>query len=134
MGGSSTEPAELAASAWAHTPRLPIEHALMTQAAAAGALEVVATRLEWTDVGNWESFIQGSDAEPDPAVAILDSVRCAVVRADPDRPPQRYVLFGLDNVLVVDCGDVVLLAHRGRAQEMKSVVDALIDRGWNDLL
>jgi mannose-1-phosphate guanylyltransferase len=125
---------ELDATAWAAAPRLAIEHALMTAAAEAGALKVVATRLEWTDVGNWESFVQGRRPDEDPAVALLDAARCVVVRADRGQQRRRYVLFGLDDILVADCGDVVLVAARSRAQEIKNVVDALAHRGWKDLL
>ncbi|MFD9584882.1 mannose-1-phosphate guanylyltransferase [Streptomyces sp. NPDC059980] len=125
---------ELDAAAWAAVPRLAIEHALMTPAAAAGALEVVAARLKWTDVGNWESFLQSSHPDgDDPLVASLDSVECAVVHTDPEQR-RRYVLFGVDGILVADCGDVVLVAPRSRAQELKNVVGALADRGWKDLL
>jgi hypothetical protein len=43
-------------------------------------------------------------------------------------------LLGVDDVVVVDTADVLLVAHRSRAQEVKAFVDQLAADGRTDLL
>ena len=47
---------------------------------------------------------------------------------------RQIVVLGLDDVVVVDTDDVVLVTTRARAQQVKAAVDAVRDRGRDDLL
>ena len=43
-------------------------------------------------------------------------------------------VLGLDDVVIVDTPDALLVTTRARAQQVKSIVDAVRERGLDELL
>jgi hypothetical protein len=60
----------------------------------------------------------------------LDSANCAVW-SDTDRV---IAVVGLEDVVVVDTPDAVLVAHRGKAQDVRRIVDLLRRLERHDLV
>ncbi|MBA3416262.1 MAG: mannose-1-phosphate guanylyltransferase [Chloroflexia bacterium] len=111
---------------WASLPVSTIDEGVLEPAAAAGRVAVVPADLGWSDVGDWHGL--GELIERD---ALGNSVRGdliqietreSIVWSETGRP---VALLGLDNVVVVDTADVLLVSARGRAQEVRHLVDRL---------
>lgn len=88
-------------------------------------LVVIPSEIGWSDVGSWDEVARLHGTEPDPAVVEVDARNNFV------HPHGRrvYGLVGVEDLLVVDTADALLVARRGRSQEVKQVVDRLRDAG-----
>jgi mannose-1-phosphate guanylyltransferase len=98
------------------------------------SFEVVETDCGWDDIGSFDALERvlprderGNIRRGD--VRQMDGVGNIVVSAG-GRP---VVLFGVDNNVIVDAGDVVLIYPKGAGQEIRDVVD-LMEREKPDLL
>ncbi|MGA2409161.1 MAG: sugar phosphate nucleotidyltransferase [Candidatus Binataceae bacterium] len=99
---------------------------------AAGILGVRAG-FRWHDVGSWEGLWEamrgdGADVITGNALAIGSN---GVLARGGDR---LMVLLGVDDLVAVDAGDVVLIARRSRSQEIRGVIDELKRRGLSRYL
>jgi mannose-1-phosphate guanylyltransferase/mannose-6-phosphate isomerase len=86
---------------------------------------VVPADLGWSDVGSWSALweLGGKDASGNVAVGdvLLESARNCYVRSD----GVLTAVVGLQDVVVVVTGDVVLAMHRDQSQDVKKVVERL---------
>jgi mannose-1-phosphate guanylyltransferase len=123
---------------WPGLTRIAIDHAVAEPAADAGHVVVVPAPFAWDDVGDFASLAALlPPAEGDAGLRVLGSAddvtaidASGVVVAAGGR---RVVVVGLEDVVVVDTPDAVLVTTRSRAQDVKSVVDALKAQGRSDL-
>jgi mannose-1-phosphate guanylyltransferase/mannose-6-phosphate isomerase len=100
------------------------------------AVYVVPCECGWSDVGSWSSLYDLRSRDHDGAQNLREGQTLAIdcrrtfISAQGGR---MVVGLGLSDCLVVDAGDVVLVAHRDRAQDVKRIVDALKDEGKEGL-
>lgn len=116
---------------YAQLPALSIDHAVMER------LEELATvplDCGWSDLGSWQALADelpadghGNAVRGD--VVVIDSSGC-LLWADEG----EIAALGLEDLVVVRTGDVVLVAPRERSQEVRRIVEALRDRGRDELL
>ncbi len=83
---------------------------------------------DWDDVGSWISvgkYLQQDDASnaANTALSAQDSSRNIVFSAN----GKHVALVGVDDLIVVDTGDALLVAHRDQADKIKNVVAKLPD-------
>lgn len=98
-------------------------------------MAVVPADFGWCDLGSWNALQElyqvddGHNTCCGDDIIILDSHNCVVRQTN-----KSLVLYGVDNLLVVETDDVVFITDRDRAQDIRTVVDTLhqIDRA--DLL
>ncbi len=101
------------------------------------AVHVVPCECGWSDVGSWSSLYDLRSKEHDGAQNLTEGQTLAIdcrrtfISAQGGR---MVVGLGLSDCLVVDAGDVVLVAHRDRAQDVRKIVDALKEDGQEDLI
>jgi mannose-1-phosphate guanylyltransferase/mannose-6-phosphate isomerase len=103
-------------------PTIGFDHAVMERTRA-GA--VVPLDCEWNDLGSWAAIADTEDADSSGnahrGAAVLIESRGNYVRSD--KP--LVALVGVSNLVVVATDDAVLVADRGRTQEVKRVVSEL---------
>lgn len=93
----------------------------------------VRARFRWHDVGSWEGLWQavgrgkGNIARGN--VLALDSDRF-LAHSD----SRLMVLFGVSDIIAVDTGDALLIAHRSQSPEIKRVTEELARRGMKRYL
>jgi mannose-1-phosphate guanylyltransferase / mannose-6-phosphate isomerase len=118
----TTEPMHFPLEAFRAIQDISFDYAVMERAPRRA---VVKATFDWNDIGSWKSLSELST--PDgagnsvhgPAV-LVDSEGCFV------QSTGRMVgVVGARDLVVVDTGDAVLVAHRDRAQGVKQVVEAL---------
>jgi mannose-1-phosphate guanylyltransferase len=121
---------------WPTLKKISVDYAVMEGAAAEGLVATVPGSFGWNDVGDFHTLgdvlpadargnvvLDADDAKGD--VVLHDSADVVVV------PGSRRLVaaVGLTDIIIVDTDDAVLVCSRGRAQEVKAVVDALRERG-----
>jgi mannose-1-phosphate guanylyltransferase / mannose-6-phosphate isomerase len=119
--------------AFAKAPSNSIDYAVMENTPHAA---VVPVEMGWSDVGTWDALWQVGDHAKDPAgnlaigdVILEDSKNCYV------RAEQGLVTtLGVDDLIVVATGDVVMVAKRDRAQDVKKIIARLEKDGRSELV
>jgi mannose-1-phosphate guanylyltransferase len=131
--------AEVVAQVWPGLEKIAIDHAVAEPVAAEGGVAVVPGTFGWDDVGDFNSLAallpsdddSGSKVLGDPAdVVRVQSAGSGVVPGG-DR---LVTLLGIDDVVVVDTPDALLVTTRARAQQVRSMVDAVRAQGREVLL
>jgi mannose-1-phosphate guanylyltransferase len=121
---------------WPSLPKISVDYAVMEGAAEAGLVGTVPGDFGWNDVGDFDTL---------GAVLPADQAGNVTVSPDSDKPDillkdttgtvvvlhtDRVVaVLGMHDVIVVDTPDALLICPRGRAQDVKSLVEALKERG-----
>ena len=83
---------------------------------------------DWDDVGSWISvgkYLKQDEASnaSNTALSALESARNIVFSAN----GKHVALVGVDDLIVVDTGDALLVAHRDQADKIKNIVAKLPD-------
>jgi mannose-1-phosphate guanylyltransferase len=123
---------EVLAREYEALPRRSIDHAIMEQA---GQVFAVQAPYRWDDVGAWLALerLNPQDAEGNTILARhlgLDTSGCVVV-AEPGR---LIATVGVKDLLIVQDGETVLVAAKDREGDIKKLVEALRQRGWEEHL
>ncbi|MGQ3091326.1 MAG: mannose-1-phosphate guanylyltransferase/mannose-6-phosphate isomerase [Methylophilus sp.] len=116
-------------ASFAASPSDSIDYAVMEKTKLAA---IVPASMGWNDVGSWTALkeVQANDADGNATRGdvFLKDVKNTLVRAE-----SRFVAaVGVDDLLIVETGDAVLVAHRDRAQDVKSIVDHLKASGRSE--
>lgn len=117
---------------YAALPAVSIDHGVMEKA---GRVAVVPGDFGWSDVGSWMSAWElaprdGAGNATFGDVVTVDAKGCYVRAAD----GRTVAVVGLDDVVVVDTPDALLVVPRGRAQDVRAVIEALRRRGGDKVL
>jgi mannose-1-phosphate guanylyltransferase len=93
----------------------------------------VRARFRWHDVGSWEGLWQavgGGGCEVTRGnVLAMDSERY-LAHSD----SRLMVLFGVSDLIAIDTGDALLIAHRSQSPEIRRVTEELARRGMHRYL
>lgn len=93
-------------------------------------LVVIPSDIGWSDVGSWDEVARLRETAGPPSPAVVEVGGGAqgsnFVQTHGDK---IYGLVGVDDLLVVDTADALLVARRGRSQEVKKVVEVLQNLG-----
>lgn len=103
-------------------PNVAIDVAVMEKTTLGSVLPL---RAGWSDVGSWSALWDTADRDDDGNVirgrVITEHSRNCYLRSE-----NRLVVgLGVEDLIVVETDDAVLIAHRNRAQQVKTVVQRL---------
>jgi mannose-1-phosphate guanylyltransferase len=122
--------------AYATMPSKSIDVAVLERAPDVRVIEI---GYRWSDVGSWDALddlltpgaaghrAAGAGAS---ALTSIDSRGCVVHNSE----KHDIALVGVDDLIVVHTADATLICKRGRAEDVKRVVDELARRGRGELL
>ena len=111
---------------WSGLKSQTIDYGIMEHAEKVAVLP--AGGLGWSDVGAWDSLFEVLMPDANGNVAVntehieIDSHHTLVYSANNGR---LMVTIGMDNVIVVDSGDVLLVCKADQAQRVRDVVEKL---------
>ena len=109
-------------AAFARSPAISIDYALMEKTRAAAVVPVAMT---WSDLGSWSALHEaGAAGEANNAIAgdvIAVDAKNSVIHAT----GRLVAAVGIDNLIVAETPDAVLVAERDAAQRIKQVVSRL---------
>ncbi|MEB3263232.1 MAG: mannose-1-phosphate guanylyltransferase/mannose-6-phosphate isomerase, partial [Synechococcus sp.] len=119
---SDLEFLRLEREAFAGCPNVAIDVAVMEKTPLGTVLPLAAG---WSDVGSWSALWETADQDGEGNVlrgrVISEGSRNCYLRSE-----HRLVVgLGVEDLVVVETDDVVLVAHRDRAQDVKGVVGLL---------
>jgi mannose-1-phosphate guanylyltransferase len=132
---------EVMNATWPGLEKIAIDHAVAEPVAAQGGVAVVPSTFGWDDIGDFNSLAALLPAVGDSGNKIAGD-QSHVLRIEtggnvivPGANSERVIaLLGVNDLVVVDTDDALLVTTRSRAQQVKNVVDALHERGIEDVL
>jgi mannose-1-phosphate guanylyltransferase/mannose-6-phosphate isomerase len=98
-------------------------------------MAVVESDFGWCDLGNWNALAELTDGDEyqntctGSDIIALESSNCLVKQED-----KTIVLFGVENLLVVETDDIILVADRERTQDIRNLTELLEQKNRCDLL
>jgi mannose-1-phosphate guanylyltransferase/mannose-6-phosphate isomerase len=115
------------AEALARCPSISIDYAVMEKTKRAS---LVPVDMRWSDVGSWDALweISGQDASSNALtgdVVAVDTSGC-LIRSESDA---TVAALGVKDLVIVATRDAVLVVPRDRAQDLKTLVQALDTAG-----
>lgn len=114
----------LASEPWSKLENISIDYAIMEKA---NNLVAVPYASKWSDLGGWDTV--WSESEPDTSGNVTSetahAIECknSLLRSESDG--QQVVGIGLNEIMAIAMSDAVLVAPKGRAQDVKKVVELL---------
>jgi mannose-1-phosphate guanylyltransferase len=93
----------------------------------------VRARFEWYDVGSWDGLI-AAVAGPAGSVRRGEVIALEAERYLAHSDSRLMVLFGVSDIVAVDTGDAILIAHREQSSRLAEVVRELERRGLKHYL
>ena len=115
-------PPVIAEAEFAKAPDISFDYAVMEKAERRA---VVRAKFDWNDIGSWTALADLTAADDagnrvNGEAVMIDAKRCFI------QSDHRVVAaVGVEDLLIVDTPDALLVAERGRAQDVKSVVQKL---------
>lgn len=116
-------------------PKMMIDHALFEKLEKSDQLEIPAV-LGWTDVGAWNvlkdeladstemNVVRGEHVD-------IDSVDSLIYQTNEGK---LIATVGLESMIVVDTPDALLICPKGRSQDVKKIVQELVDKKRTEYL
>lgn len=97
---------------------------------------VVPADIGWSDVGSWARLAEVlAHSQGDDGNIVVGRHVGVETRGSLIYSPKRLIAtIGLDDIIVIDTPDAVLICPKSRSEDVKQVVDALRERGEQDLL
>lgn len=111
---------------------ISIDYAVLEKAR--NVVGIAADEFGWNDVGSWNAVYELLPHDADGNVVMADALLQASSGNYVDVQGKLVALLGVKDLIVVDTPDALLIADRGRAQEVGKLVAALEKRGREDLL
>ncbi len=119
----------LGAETWATAPSVSIDCAVMERTSAGG---VVLAEFDWADVGSWAGLWDTCEKD-DSGNALIGDVVARDTRNSYIRSEQPLVsVLGVEDVVVVATEDAVLIAHKAKVEDVKSLVESLKKSGRSE--
>jgi mannose-1-phosphate guanylyltransferase/mannose-6-phosphate isomerase len=108
------------------SPSDSIDYAVMEKTANAA---VVPVSMGWNDVGSWTTLFDIEEADGDGNVTHGDVVAIDTANSYIRSDGRLIGVIGLEDVIIVDTEDALLIADRGRAQEVRALVERISAEG-----
>ncbi|WP_322094611.1 mannose-1-phosphate guanylyltransferase/mannose-6-phosphate isomerase [Paraburkholderia bannensis] len=105
-----------------------IDYAVMERLGEPGLLResvVVPLDAGWSDLGSWEAVWDALDKDPDGNVTSGRVVLAGTTSSLAHSEGRLIACVGVNNLVVVETPDAVLVADRGRVQEVKELVQVI---------
>lgn len=113
-----------------------VDYGIMENAAKVAVLP--ASGLDWSDVGSWDALfdvVLPNDAEGNVLVKgnhIAEDTKETLVYGNDDT--RLVVTIGVEDLVIVDSGDVLLIAKSDQAQDVRKIVSRLKEERKNEYL
>jgi mannose-1-phosphate guanylyltransferase len=110
-------------------PRVSIDYGIMEK-----CRQVLAIPADfgWDDIGSWEVLSRYLDADSKGNVLVgkgvlVDTENCLIYA-----PHKLIATLGVEDLLIAECGDNLLICKKNKSQQIKEVVKALKEAGFEN--
>jgi mannose-1-phosphate guanylyltransferase len=127
---NSSAQSQVVHSIWPGLKNETIDYGIMENAQDVAVIP--ATGLRWSDVGSWDSLFEVIAGDETGNIVMggkhigLDTNQSLVYVNQEHR---LIVTIGVDDLIVVDTGDVLLVCRKDQAQKVRQVVNHLVETG-----
>ncbi len=111
---------------WPHLPKRSIDFGVMEQAS---RVAVLPADIGWSDVGSWSAVFDVSPRDANGNVVVGNILAIETTGSLIYSPDRMIATVGVEDLIVVDAGDVLLICPRSRSQDVKRIVAMLQERG-----
>ena len=106
------------------SPNISIDYAVMEKLASAHKIAVMPLDVGWDDVGNWDAISKNSERDNHDNsflgdVVAMDNKNCYI-----NSQSGLVAAIGLKDIIVINQKDVVLVADKKHAQDVKKIYEA----------
>jgi len=116
---------------WPQVEKETIDYGIMEKAA---DVAVIPVDIGWNDVGSWATLLDILPANENGNVITGQHVGVDTHKSLIYSPHRLVATVGLEGMIVVDTGDVLLVCPRERAQEVRALVKRLQESGRDEYL
>ncbi len=118
------QPMEIPLELFSQCPSVSVDYAVMEKATNCA---VVGADFGWSDIGSWKAMSELYESDEagnriHGKAVLVESRNCFVQGGD-----RVVAAVGVDDLVIVDTGDAILVAHRDRVQDVKEVVSQLTE-------
>ncbi|MBI4687027.1 MAG: mannose-1-phosphate guanylyltransferase/mannose-6-phosphate isomerase [Nitrospirae bacterium] len=128
--GSKKE-AETAKAVFSKLPSESIDYGVIEKA---GNIAIVPTDIGWSDVGSWHALEYILPLDSDNNVKHGNVISIESKNSIFYCGKRVVAAIGLDDMIVVDTADATLICPKGRAQDVRKIVDVLKERGSEEYI
>lgn len=111
---------------WPTLPKQTIDYGVMEKA---DRVAVIPVDIGWSDVGSWPSVYDELPRDQRGNAVVGDLVGIDTSNSLVYAPKRLVATIGLEDMIVVVSGDVVLICPMARAQEVRQIVAQLQEKG-----
>lgn len=117
---------------YAQLPSISLDHGIAEKS---DRMAVVPADFGWCDLGSWNALseVHATDEQDNVCeghdIIMMDSKRC-IIKQD----KKTIVLFGVEDLVVVETDDVIMVADRKKCQNIRDLTEVLKSMGREDLL
>jgi mannose-1-phosphate guanylyltransferase len=126
---------EIIQQRWPALQNETVDYGIMEHADRVAVLP--AGGLEWSDVGSWDSLFDVLLPDPNGNVVFAgqhmgEDTHNSLIYGN--RGDRMVVTIGVDDLIIVDGGDVLLICHKDQAQKVRKIVDRLKNQNLEQYL
>lgn len=104
---------------------ISVDYAIMEPSAAKGDVLVIPGEFGWNDVGSLDMLDALHQPDKNGNVEIGDTVAIDTTNTVLYSSKKIVTTVGVDNLIIVETPDAIMVCNKGKAQDVKKVVDAL---------
>ena len=119
------------AEAYGRIPDISVDYAIMEKVSDVVALSV---DFGWRDIGDWAALYDMMERDAEGNAATGKRVYLDVHDSLLLSPQKLVAAIGVRDLIVIDTDDVLLIMPRGRAQEVKTLLEKLKETGQTEYL
>jgi mannose-1-phosphate guanylyltransferase / mannose-6-phosphate isomerase len=119
----------LGSEAFGAMESISLDYAIMEGSARTAVLR---TEIDWSDLGAWDAIHAAHTADGEGNVVLGRAVGHATRNSFIRSERQLVATVGVENLIVVATDDAILVADRDRAQEVKTALDAVRAKGFEE--
>jgi mannose-1-phosphate guanylyltransferase len=118
---------------WSEVAKQTIDYGVME---GAEDVVVIPADIGWTDIGSWTSLVDilGADTDGNTVVGPHLGVDTRDTLVMNQGTKRLVATIGVEQLMVIAMDDVVLVCSKKQAQDVRTIVRHLEQKGWDDWL
>lgn len=125
---------DVIADVYREIPKISVDYAVMEPSASAGDVLVVPGEFGWNDVGSFDMLNALHAADENNNVLVGDTLTFNTSGSILSSSGRLIAAVGVKDLVIVETEDAVMVCPKDRAQEVKRIVDKLMEEGREELL
>ena len=121
------------AEVWEAIPKISLDYAVMEHAK---NMVVIPIDIGWSDVGSWGTLFEILRSDDNGNITLGEESKHIMIDSGGALilSKRLVAMIGVKDLVVVDTDDALLICHRDRTQEVKTIVNRLKDLSQDDYL